>query len=248
MPVRIRGGPNANLRWSLAVSGRGVITGAYEPERFTALAALLRPDDVVWDMGAHYGYATLIAARATEAAGSVVAFEPSSANRWYLARHLRWNGRDDVRILPCAIAEADRTDVFGGSGGSVSFHLGHEGERVQVRSIASLLREEDLPFPSFLKIDIEGAEALALEGARPVLEEARRRGTLPTILVAVHDPELLRACRAELEALGYALVASKWIQRFEAGDGWREDPDLLALPPDRRAEAREVRRLPWFAS
>lgn len=257
IPARVRAGPNAGRRWSLAVSGRGVVPGRYEAERFEALSALLAPDDVVWDIGAHYGYATLIMAGIVGSADAVVAFEPSSANRWYLERHLRWNGMSGVRVMDCAVAEADRTDVFGGTGGSVTFHLGHEGEEVEVRSITSLVRS-GLPFPSFVKIDVEGAEALALEGARPALQEARSRGEegrpddgprsgLPALLVAVHDPPLYEACREILAELGYMVLPSKWIRGYLRGEPWKEDPDLLALPPRRHAEAPAIRRLAWFA-
>lgn len=62
IPIRVRGGPNRGWKWSLAVSGRGTISGRYEVERFGALATLVRPEEVLSDIGAHYGYATLIAA------------------------------------------------------------------------------------------------------------------------------------------------------------------------------------------
>jgi FkbM family methyltransferase len=139
IPFRVRGGPNRGRTWSLAVSGRGTISGRYEAERFDALTRLVRPDDVVWDVGAHYGYATLIAARLAGPGGTVVSFEPSSSNRSYLTRHLDWNGETGVRVLPYAVSDSDRMEVFGGRGGSVGFRLGQAGETVEVRSITSLL-------------------------------------------------------------------------------------------------------------
>ena len=63
VPVSIAGGPNRGMKWSLASSGNGFRRGTREPERMAFLAALIHPGDVVWDVGAHYGYVALLAAR-----------------------------------------------------------------------------------------------------------------------------------------------------------------------------------------
>ncbi len=233
--------------WSLAVSGRGVTTGRYEAPRFNALAKLMRPGDVVWDIGAHYGYATLIAARIVGPGGAVFAFEPSEANRWYLRHHLNWNREDAVQIVPAAVSDSDRTQNFGGKGSSVSLRLGGGEESVVVRSVASLL-EEGVPAPSFLKIDVEGAEDDVLAGAMPAREAAGAGSTLPTILVAVHGEEHYRACRDQLMALDYLVVESRPIQEFNRGGRWRGDPDLLALPRNRESEVPELRMMDLFST
>jgi len=246
IPVGIRGGPNQGRKWSLAVSGRGTIAGAYEEERFEAVAHLIRPEEVFWDVGAHYGYATLIAAGIVGSGGSVTSFEPSSLNRWYLHRHLDWNGESSVRVVECAVADSDRTDVLGGTGSSVSFHLGHSGERVQVRSVASLI-DEGVPFPTLMKIDVEGSESAVLEGAGPVLSDAQGRDEMPTMLVSVHDEDLYRKCLAFLESLGYSVLISTQIAAFERGNiKWTSDPDLLAVPPQRKSELADLSGIPWF--
>jgi hypothetical protein len=47
IPVRIRSGINAGLKWSLATAGRGYVQGTFEHRRVSTFAALLRPGDVV---------------------------------------------------------------------------------------------------------------------------------------------------------------------------------------------------------
>src|SRR5688500_2639330 len=86
IPVTIRSGPNRFRRWSLACSGNGFRRGVREPERMAHRAALVRAGDVVWDVGAHYGYVTPLLARLTGPRGRLHAFEPSRQNRWYLSR------------------------------------------------------------------------------------------------------------------------------------------------------------------
>jgi FkbM family methyltransferase len=248
IPITIRRGPNRGRKWSLAVSGRGIVTGGFEVERFEAVASLIRPDEVFWDVGAHYGYATLIAASTVVSSGSVTSFEPSSSNRGYLRRHLRWNGESGVRVMDCAVGDSDRTDRIGGTGSSLSFHLGGAGESVQVRSISSLV-DEGLPFPTFIKVDAEGSEAIVLEGAGPALDEARGRDALPTMLVSVHDERLYRQCLEFLQTAGYTVLVSTRISLFEAGgENWKGDPDLLAIPPQREGDLPTLRSIPWFSA
>ena len=125
--------------------------------------------------------------------------------------------------------------------------LGHAGEEVAVRSITSLI-DSGLPFPTFLKIDVEGAEALVLDGASRVLAAAQARDELPTMLVSVHGEGMYRSCLTLMRELGYRVLHSKGISRFLAGGvEWEGDPDLLAVPPQRRAEMSAIRSTPWFA-
>jgi len=243
--LRIRRGPNAGCRWSLPVSGRGVVGGRYEPVRFSTLAELIRSDDSVWDVGAHYGYASLIAAARLDDHRRLVCVEPSSLNRRYLARHLEWNGVTQATILDCAVAEADGSDTFGGRGGSVSFHLGHSGERVTVRSIDSLVASYT-PRPTFLKVDVEGAEERVLKGAREVLSGEGGHPP-PLVLVSVHGPALLEGCIDVLRAFDYQVVASPHVvDCLEGRARWSGDPDLLAIPPHRIDEGPLLARAPSF--
>lgn len=243
--VRILRGPNAGRWWSLPVSGRGVLWGRYEPIRFATLAALVRPGETFWDVGAHYGYASLIAASRLGDSGRLVAIEPSSANRQYLERHLRWNRVEASGVLPCAVAEEDGCDVFGGRGGSVSFHLGHPGERIPVRSIDSLA-DGNAPAPTLLKIDVEGAEARALTGASAVLSGSLGNRA-PTVLVSVHEPRLLAECRDVLARFDYSILASPGVVDFMDGrTKWSGDPDLLAVPPHRVRDISALAAIPGF--
>ena len=188
----------------------------------------------MWDVGAHRGYATLIAAREVSAPESVVAVEPSSLNRWYLTRHLRWNGLDRVRILPCALWGEDGRSTIGGSGGSVAFVLGEGREEVPVRSGASLVERDGIPPPTFLKVDVEGAEADVLRGAENLL------GSHLVAVVSVHSRRALDGVREVLTRRGFRIHESSRLRELRALEEgkWPDDPDLVAVgrrrstPPD----------------
>lgn len=241
IPVRISGGPNKGSRWSLPVSGRGISAGVFETTKFEALAALISEGDVFWDVGAHYGYASLVGVRAAGRAGRVLAFEPSAHNRWFLNRHLQWNDATSTQVLPFALADADGMESFGGStSSSVAQKLGEGKESVEVRSFDSLLAD-GLPCPTVVKIDIEGAESRALAGAREALS-AMSASERPSIMCAVHDSVQFESCVEALKSLGYRVFGAGWFTQYLAGStGWLGDPDLLALMPGRSETVRLMR-------
>jgi FkbM family methyltransferase len=210
------------------------------------IASLIRPGDCFWDIGAHKGYITLIAARRVGKRGRVYAVEPANANLWYLRRHLRWNGVENVTVVPVAVSNFDGLSRFGG-GSSLAFKLGKGKDLVPVRSVRSLIESGDCEPPTFLKIDTEGAEADILAGAGRYLENRRLM-----ILISVHSPDLYAACSNLLRDRGFRVIESgplvaacraAWQQPFSR-DG-RSDPDLLAIGSECLITEQD---LEWFVS
>lgn len=242
IPVRVSGGPNRGLRWSLAAAGRGFWSGSFEEERTEAIAALIRRGDRLWDAGAHQGYVTLLASRRVGSEGAVTALEPSEYNRWYLERHVAWNRLDNVRVVPAALAGEDGRRRFEESGSSVTFRLGEGQGEVPTRSPATLA--EATGRPSFVKLDIEGGEVEVMEEIAELLPSDG------AAIVALHTPEADRLARRVFGDRGYALLPSGRLRRYRArgaGAGWPGDPDLVALGPERPADPVRLRRLPFFA-
>lgn len=232
IPVRVRAGPNRGFRWSLPVSGRGFAAGRFEVAKFEALAAIVSAGDLVWDVGAHYGYATLLATRIVGPEGSVWSFEPSHLNRSYLERHVEWNCPGRATVLPYALAERNGVEEFGGSRSSMALGLGLGHEEVEVRSVSGILAE-GVPEPTVMKVDAEGSESRIVEG----LVRTRAR---PVVMCAVHDQRQFEHCTHALQQAGYEVLLSEPIRKFLNGRSpWRGDPDIVALPqPDPNLKAR----------
>jgi FkbM family methyltransferase len=136
--------------------------------------------DIVLDCGAHIGYFTRVALRA--GARMVIAIEPEPANIVALRRNfdteLRsgavklvskgvWNERGK---LPLRLSDSSND-----SHSLVPGHGGKKEQEVELVTIDDLSRELRLARVDFVKMDIEGAETKALEGARQTLRQWRPR-------------------------------------------------------------------------
>lgn len=170
---------------SLAERSR-VITYGYEPEYLGAMLNTLRSDDVLYDVGANLGLVALHAARICQ----TVAFEPDPSFLARLQRNVELNPTLSVDVQPFAISDRNGTVTLytdGAEGGSPSLvDQRHERQPIEVatRTLDALVAGGVLPVPTVLKVDIEGAEILALRGAGKLL---RAPFAPRTLFLEVHD-------------------------------------------------------------
>ena len=200
------------------------------------LTSLLHIGDVVWDVGAHHGYVTLSAARKIGREGSVHAFEPSHMNRAALTRHVKWNRLANVSVHPFALSNFDGETNFGGTGTSKMFALGGGEELVQVRSGTTMIDREHLPSPTFIKIDVEGAEGDTVAGLMPILPRNAR------LFIAMHTAAADAQCVQLLAGAGWECVASTPLQDCRTGV-WQSDPDMFCMGPDYRQRHADLAAL-----
>lgn len=160
------------------------VEGAYDP-----LLQYIRAGDCVIDAGANIGLFSLLAAARVGHQGIVLAVEPNPVNFGSLENHIVKNGIRNIRAFPYALSDVDGGEVWMGGQG-IRAHILNEGEsalqsegryRVPTITLDELLRREDLA-PRILKMDIEGAERLALTKARQMLEGVE------AVAIEVHDP------------------------------------------------------------
>ena len=159
----------------------------FEPASVQVLRAAVRPGDVVLDVGANIGFFSTLFSRWVGAEGRVVSVEPEPENLLLLRRNLADNGCGNVNVCDCAV---------GASGGVASFSIdettgatGHLGQsatagevavgtgkvqliETRVATIDELVSGLALA-PKVLKMDIEGGELDALEGALRTLSDHR---------------------------------------------------------------------------
>jgi FkbM family methyltransferase len=165
---------------------------------------LVRPGQVVYDIGANVGFYTMLAAHLVGRAGSVVAFEPAARNVAYLRRHLELNALTNVRVLEAAVGDRVGSAVFQtgpsfSEGRLVESDSPGPGQcRIELIALDDMLTRGDIPLPQVLKIDVEGAEYAVLCGAVNLLERGR-----PEILLSTHTTAVRNECVQLLTQLGY---------------------------------------------
>jgi FkbM family methyltransferase len=150
--------------------------GDYEPDVAHLVRGLLRDGDLFLDVGANLGYHSLLAA----AQGArVYAFEPVPRLLDKLAANVALNGfQERVRIAPRALSDQEGTSTLYVASrlddGSHSLLPGVEAESVQPIDVRTVTLDGYLAaacesVPTLIKIDVEGCEALVLDGAARTL-------------------------------------------------------------------------------
>jgi FkbM family methyltransferase len=202
MPIHIT--PDAQLKYMKPGST------AFDQDLVQLAIDRLRPDSIVWDIGANVGTFTVAAAAIAEP-GRVIAIE---ADVWLAeilyrtAAEAVYRGR--IEVLPCAVSSATGIASFHiAKRGRASNALAEAGGRSvmggvrQSRLVPTLTCDEllrHLPAPALVKIDVEGAEVMVLEGAARLLAEAR-----PAIYIE-SGAETAPGVRRILEGAGYELA------------------------------------------
>src|SRR5688572_17563180 len=170
---------------------------------------LIRPGDVVFDIGANIGlYARIMMQRFQ--AGRIIAFEPMAENFELLETNVRLGkledrithvrmalsdvqGEEELQIDDMSSGTAVLSSVSEGKASAArqEFGLPPQVERVKVARLDDLLQpppaEKILPVPHFMKIDTEGAEVKVLRGAMEMLRRHQ-----PRLCIALHGEDKAR--------------------------------------------------------
>lgn len=181
--------------------------GFHERALTSVFLHLLKEGDTVIDVGANFGYFTMLAARRVGCHGRVVAFEPEPQNQRWLQQNLALNGYEWVEVSDFAIAsgqgtvhmDAGRGTDNRGRTSTVVKHISH-GALIDVRTLGldGFCDRAGIRVVDLLKVDIEGGEASAIQGMVEGIKEHRYR----RILMEIHPQPL-----AEIGATSGAILA-----------------------------------------
>ncbi len=148
--------------------------GTYEPEQTRLFRSKCRPGDTVIDVGANVGWYTIIASKLVGKDGTVIAFEPEPENFAILKRNVLANGCDNVILEQKALSNAAGTltlylDEL--NKGMHSIVSDQRGGAIKVEGLRlDDYLENRFKKVDFVKIDVEGAEPMVLEGMRRAIE------------------------------------------------------------------------------
>lgn len=176
----------ADTPWGYQFAGRpDMQAGTFEQDEVVFIQQHLASADMFVDVGAHIGYFTCLACSMGK---YVVAFEPLPDNLRYLYVNLQANGWTDcVEIYPFGVADKPRlTSLYGGGTGAslISGWAGvspHFKQTIPLSTLDIILGDRFVGKHMVIKMDVEGAEYVAILGAVNTLQAKPR----PTLLVEI---------------------------------------------------------------
>lgn len=179
--------------------------GSSEALEMRIAGAWAQPGDACLDVGANVGYYTALLAARVGRGGCILAVEPAPGTFVLLREAIELLRLPQVRLENICVSDAnhpvdfmvaasDVDSVFQSMSIGSTQAAGFELVRVQAKTIDSLIEAHDLKGKiSLVKIDIEGAEPLALQGAATLFEEE----SLPLFIIELN--------RASLANFGYSI-------------------------------------------
>jgi FkbM family methyltransferase len=221
--LQIRAESKYERNWRAGFSRR-------EPWTVAWLESETRRGDTVYDIGANVGVVSLIAATLLRSEGLVVAFEPGFSSYARLCENIALNGLSSMVVpVPLALSSTSglqtftyRTEDPGQSRHAFSAEAwtpaaGNSHKRytqpmvsVTLDEVVPLLR---LPSPNLVKLDVDGAEAHVLRGARSTLAAPECRSVFVEI-DGSHTAEVVSL----LESYGFRLEGRH--RRKESSQIW----------------------------
>lgn len=176
----------------------------------------LTPDDVYFDIGSCIGFTAISAAKNTGC--QVFAFEPDTELFGHLKTNINLNKADGlVKVNQWAVSDSDGTmDFFtsGANGASPSLaKTQDQTNKITVKTyrIDTAIELGLLKAPSVVKIDIEGAELMALKGMTSTLSSPKA----PRAIYIETHPEFLVHFQHSVEMLQEFLKAKNYKEVYK---------------------------------
>ena len=173
-----------------------------EKEYVLSMVKALKPNDILLDIGSSVGLISVLSSfRLVN--GSVVSIEPDPENYNCLLTNFKLNGQKNFKAHQLAAGDTkDKLELFtsGSNGYSPSLKKVNGIDQsilVDVVTIDSLVQENKIKSPTVVKIDIEGAELLALKGMKQLLSGTSK----PRLIYLEVHPDFLGSFRTSKEEL-----------------------------------------------
>jgi FkbM family methyltransferase len=196
----VRGGPLKGAKMRLDPrKQKEMLLGSYESGVQEALQKHAGKGDVVFDVGAHVGFFSLLASKVVGEGGRVVACEPDPYMSERLRTNLKLNARGNVSWENVAVGETSSRKSFASGGGAGTGSLSEDGS-IEVEVVTLDRLAEKWGAPAVVKVDVEGGELDVLAGGSRVLREHR-----PVLIVEAHGAENEKAAVHMLENLHYRI-------------------------------------------
>ncbi|ADM10300.1 hypothetical protein PB2503_11264 [Parvularcula bermudensis HTCC2503] len=179
MWAKLHHGPHLRVDMSNTVGRSIYLRHRYEPSIEQVVREMLTLGDTFLDIGANVGYFSAVAAGCVGPTGRVIAVEPNIALCKNIRDSISRNGWSNIEVLPMGVGANASFDVLRVQPSSGVSYVGTVEEAedqaisvelIVVETIDSILAKLALDRPpKLIKIDVEGRERDALQGATALL-------------------------------------------------------------------------------
>lgn len=224
-----------------------IIHGKFETRTTRRLRAAVWPGFRMIDVGANFGYFSLLVAHWAGSKGEVWAFEPTREFRHRLEEHIAMNQMASrIQVLDYGLSDHSGELSISVGDSSATLHpiVGGQTdfvESIHLRTLDEVAIELALSGVDFIKVDIDGHEPRFLTGAEHLIREQR-----PAMVMEFNQANLdvagsdVRVLYQQLIDLGYELYSDITGRRYvdrtqflvECGN-YTHSANVWAMPFDR---------------
>lgn len=206
---QVSAGPAKGVRFLITMpEDKGIWTGTYESDFALLVAQSVRPGMVAFDIGGWHGF--FAGVMGANGARCVHIFEPLPTNIERLEKMIELNPQLPMTLHRCALGETrgetellimPETSMAKLAASPFRKDSAHGASRkVRLETIDGLVDRGEAPPPDIIKMDIEGAELMALRGAVDILRRHK-----PLLLAEFHSRSLYLQCSEMLRSEGYRI-------------------------------------------
>ena len=177
----------------------------YEKGLDTFIKTVVKDGDCVFDIGAHIGYYSFLFSNLTGKTGNCYSFEPQKNLFEIIKLTMKANGISNIipfntllsnktgKIKFFQAEDQSHSSVTASIGKSEAISSSYDIDSI---TIDDFIRENKIPSVKLMKIDVEGAEFMVLEGAK----ESLKNRIIKNLLIELHE-EQLKELGSSIESL-----------------------------------------------
>jgi FkbM family methyltransferase len=179
------------------------ILGKWEPAMQKIMVNVVKPGDIVYDLGANNGLHGMLMAGLVQPGGKVYNFEPFEENIAEIVENYTFNNINNYENIQAAVSDKEGTETFALGNHHKQGAIVHgdikSSNSIKVPVITlDVFIEKGNPGPAFIKMDIEGAEGPALMGFSKYIGQF-----MPLMIIELHSPEQDKMVGQFLQQHGY---------------------------------------------
>lgn len=181
--LRMIHGLYKGIKLSVCIKNQlGIILYPNEIHLQNFLKKNLNYGDIAFDVGSNIGYTSILTSQLVGDAGHVYSFEPINETYLILKKNINLNNCKNLTIINQALSNKNGQVEFNipdnGKNLLMSSMVWGKGSQNNKKQIAKTIKIDDNPnfknlSPKIIKIDVEGAEGLVLEGMQNLISRCR---------------------------------------------------------------------------